>query len=97
MGLDPRTPGSRPEPKAAAQPLSHPRVQNPGLLTPYHESDLGPDLECEYVEIRLLFSMPGRLADVMNESLCSFPAALFWAAKEWLKGVISQLQSSHLK
>ena len=24
MGLDPRTPGSRPEPKADAQPLSHP-------------------------------------------------------------------------
>ena len=23
-GLDPRTPGSRPEPKADAQPLSHP-------------------------------------------------------------------------
>ena len=23
MGLDPRTPGSRPEPKAGAQPLSH--------------------------------------------------------------------------
>ena len=24
VGLDPRTPGSRPEPKADAQPLSHP-------------------------------------------------------------------------
>ena len=24
MGLDPETPGSRPEPKADAQPLSHP-------------------------------------------------------------------------
>ena len=24
VGLDPRTPGSRPEPKAYAQPLSHP-------------------------------------------------------------------------
>ena len=26
VGLDPRTPGSRPEPKANAQPLSHPGV-----------------------------------------------------------------------
>ena len=26
VGLDPRTPGSRPEPKADAQPLSHPGV-----------------------------------------------------------------------
>ena len=26
MGLDDRTPGSRPEPKADAQPLSHPGV-----------------------------------------------------------------------
>ena len=28
-GLDPRTPGSRPEPKADAQPLSHPGI--PGV------------------------------------------------------------------
>ena len=27
VGLNPRTPGSRPEPKADAQPLSHPGVQ----------------------------------------------------------------------
>ena len=26
VGLDPRTPGSRPEPKADTQPLSHPGV-----------------------------------------------------------------------
>ena len=26
MGLDPRTPGSRPEPKADTQPLSHPGI-----------------------------------------------------------------------
>ena len=26
MGLNPRTPGSHPEPKADVQPLSHPRV-----------------------------------------------------------------------
>ena len=25
-GIDPRTPGSRPEPKADAQPLSHPGI-----------------------------------------------------------------------
>ena len=35
-GLDLRTPGSRPEPKADAQPLSHPRV--PVLLTPEQTS-----------------------------------------------------------
>ena len=28
VGLDPRTPGSRPEPKTDAQPLSHPGVPN---------------------------------------------------------------------
>ena len=28
VGLDPRTPGSGPEPKADAQPLSHPGVPN---------------------------------------------------------------------
>ena len=28
MGLDPRTPGSCPGPKAEAQPLSHPGVPN---------------------------------------------------------------------
>ena len=27
VGLDPRTPGSQPEPKADAQPLSHPGAQ----------------------------------------------------------------------
>ena len=30
VGLDPRTPGSHPEPKADAQPLSHPGI--PGVL-----------------------------------------------------------------
>ena len=46
MGLDPRTLRSRPEPKADAQPLSHPGA--PGLGTPEdffvpgnHESLLG--------------------------------------------------------
>ena len=33
MGLDPRTPGSQPEPKADAQPLSHPGVPLGGLLS----------------------------------------------------------------
>ena len=28
-GLNPRTPGSQPEPKAVAQPLSHPGVPSP--------------------------------------------------------------------
>ena len=32
MGLDPRTPGSQPEPKADAQPLSHPGVPRSCLL-----------------------------------------------------------------
>ena len=31
VGLNPRTPGSRPEPKAATQPLSHPSVPNKTL------------------------------------------------------------------
>ena len=31
-GLDPRTPGSRPEPKADAQPLSHPDAPFCGYL-----------------------------------------------------------------
>ena len=32
MGLDPRTPGSRPEPKADAEPLSHPGAPENLLL-----------------------------------------------------------------
>ena len=37
MGLDHRTPGSRPEPKADAQPLSHPGVPILYFLfTEYH-------------------------------------------------------------
>ena len=32
VGLDPRTPGSHPEPKAEAQPLSHPGVSNKNNL-----------------------------------------------------------------
>ena len=31
VGLDPRTPGSCPEPKADAQPLSHPGVPPPTI------------------------------------------------------------------
>ena len=33
MGLDPRIPGSQPEPKANAQPLSHPGVLGTILIT----------------------------------------------------------------
>ena len=32
MGLNPRTPGSRPEPKTDTQPLSHPGVPIPWFL-----------------------------------------------------------------
>ena len=32
MGLDSRTPGSQPEPKADAQPLSHPGIPVPQFL-----------------------------------------------------------------
>ena len=32
MGLDPGTPGSRPEPKADAQPLSHPGIPRERIL-----------------------------------------------------------------
>ena len=34
MGLDPRTTGSRPEPKADAQLLSHPGVPSLGFILP---------------------------------------------------------------
>ena len=34
MGLDPRIPGSRPEPKAVAQPLSHPGAPSCHLFEP---------------------------------------------------------------
>ena len=40
--LDPRTPGSRPEPKAGAKPLSHPGVPAKHLLSIYYVS--GPGL-----------------------------------------------------
>ena len=44
VGLDPASPGSRPGPKADAQPLSHPGVPVPCLLllTPNHCSALLP-------------------------------------------------------
>ena len=32
VGLDPRTPGSRPEPKADTQPLRHPGISQGSLL-----------------------------------------------------------------
>ena len=32
VGPDPGSPGSRPEPKAGAQPLSHPGVPSPSFL-----------------------------------------------------------------
>ena len=32
MGLDPRTPGSCPGPKAGAKPLSHPGIPEDGIL-----------------------------------------------------------------
>ena len=35
VGLDPRTPGSHPEPKADAQLLSHPGVPSHGVLWSY--------------------------------------------------------------
>ena len=37
-GLDPRTPGSRPEPMADAQPLSHPGAQNTNFMHKVHSS-----------------------------------------------------------
>lgn len=37
-GLHPRTPGSRPEPKADAQPLTH-----PGALIPWNLNDRGSE------------------------------------------------------
>ena len=36
-GLDPRTPGSRPKPKADAQPLSHPSVSKFSISTEHSE------------------------------------------------------------
>ena len=35
VGLDPGTPGSRPEPKASAKPLSHPGIPNGSFLNFY--------------------------------------------------------------
>ena len=39
MGLDPVSPGSRPGPKAGAQPLSHP--DSPSQMLLLHKSKLG--------------------------------------------------------
>ena len=36
VGLNPRSPGSHPEPKADAQPLSHPDVSRERLLSRFH-------------------------------------------------------------
>ena len=40
VGLDPWTPGSRPEPKAAAKPLSHPGVPNNTILIIFFASQI---------------------------------------------------------
>ena len=37
VGLDSRTPGSRPEPKADAQPLSHPGAPLPEIFDRIHQ------------------------------------------------------------
>ena len=42
VGLDPGTAGSRPEPKANAQPLSHPGIPNFIPLTDIKDSSDGP-------------------------------------------------------
>ena len=36
-GLDPRTPGSGPEPKADAQPLSHPGIPRSMFKSPFYD------------------------------------------------------------
>ena len=41
VGLNPRTPGSRPEPKAEAQPLSHPGMPITGTLKETLEVGVG--------------------------------------------------------
>ena len=41
VGLDPRTPGSQPELKADAQPLSHPHIQINKILKRERERGLG--------------------------------------------------------
>ena len=50
LGLDPRTPGSQPEPEADAQPLSHPGAPRPSFKEKYLATGLF------YLEILGLFS-----------------------------------------
>ena len=59
MGLDPRTPGSCPGPKAGAKPLSHPGIPEFGM---YFEDKAGMWEKKEpRMMSRLLFKVLGKL------------------------------------
>ena len=52
VDLDPRTPGSRPEPKADAQPLSHPGIPKPSfLISSSTESDVEKGFDFHFWDI----------------------------------------------
>ena len=69
MGLDPRTPGSQPELKAGAQPLSHPGAPAKGILKNPKEA-MPPELNMEssQEEARSGCSGPGPQGGV-----CTYP------------------------
>ena len=52
MGLDPRTPGLRPGPKAGAKPLSHPGIPHGSFFEGWNDkpSFLVEDMESETLE-----------------------------------------------
>ena len=70
MGLDPGTPGSRPEPKVDAQPLSHPGVPAPDL--PTSPSRLAPSwVSCWCLMLPILESWASLNTSRASHSCCS--------------------------
>ena len=95
MGLDPRTPGSRPGPKADALPLSHPGIPNYSLLMnkthKYEEISL-PRLGYKYAVASILLPLPLVILGEVSQHTGSCPmeephdSSQHWQGPEPQKG-----------
>ena len=77
MGLDPGTPGSRPEPKADTQVLSHPGVPEPSSLK-HQESFVSfgilvNNTHCPVEKLYLWVSLLGTNFDCITVNASSYP------------------------
>ena len=54
VGPNPRTPGSRPEPKAGAQPLSHPGISHMDIILLIDHGKCGLDFWCQEYDLTIV-------------------------------------------